>query len=74
MVSGNLQGGSHNVSQVDGVSDMAPAYWLCVWGGGVLENGQRPLLALMPDPLVSFCIPLVPFKLPPHAGAQREQV
>ena len=54
----------HSVSQVDGVSDMAPAYQLC-GGGGRLENGQWPLLALMPDPLVSFCIPLVPFKLPP---------
>ena len=27
--SGDLQGGSNSVSQVDGVSDMAPAYPLC---------------------------------------------
>ena len=25
----DLQGGSLNVGQVDGVSDMAPVYWLC---------------------------------------------
>ena len=29
----DLQGGSHSASQVDGVSDMAPAYHLCVGGG-----------------------------------------
>ena len=27
-VSGDVQGRSNSVSQVDGVSDMAPAYWL----------------------------------------------
>ena len=33
----DLQGRSHSVSQVDGFSDMAPAYQLCVGGG--LSNG-----------------------------------
>ena len=28
VVSGDIQGVSNSVSQVDGVSDMAPAYWL----------------------------------------------
>ena len=28
-VSGDLQSKSNIVSQIDGVSDMAPAYWLC---------------------------------------------
>ena len=32
--SGNRQGGANSVSQVDEVSDMAPASWLCglMWG------------------------------------------
>ena len=33
----DLQDGSHSVSQVDGVSDMAPAYQLCM--GGWLSKG-----------------------------------
>ena len=28
-VSGQLQGKSNSVHQVDGISDIAPAYWLC---------------------------------------------
>ena len=36
-VSGDLQGGSNCVSQVDGVSDMAPACQLC----GAVEGGLR---------------------------------
>ena len=35
-VSGDLQGGSNSVSQVDGVSDMAPACCLC--GGGFAKG------------------------------------
>ena len=31
--SGDLQGGANNVSQVDGVSDTAPACWLCDYVG-----------------------------------------
>ena len=67
-VSGNLQHRSNSVSQVDRVSDMAPACQLtssmALWGEG-LEKGQRPLLALMPDSLVSPFMPLGPFKLLP---------
>ena len=36
-VSGVLQGRSNSVSQVDGVSDMAPACWL--YGGKDFRNG-----------------------------------
>ena len=36
-VSGDLQGGSNSVSQVDEVSNMALAYWLC----GSLREGFR---------------------------------
>ena len=68
----DLQGRSHSFSQVYGVSNMASPYWFCGWEGSA--KGRWPLLALMPDTSVSPCVPLVPFKLPPSAGAQREQV
>ena len=32
-VSGDLRGEANSVSQVDGVSDMAPACWLCLFVG-----------------------------------------
>ena len=35
-MSGDLQSGSHSVSKVDGVSDMAPAYQL--FGGGLSKG------------------------------------
>ena len=41
--SGNYQGGSYSVSQVGGVSDMAPACWLLGEGS---EKEQWPLPAL----------------------------
>ena len=46
--SGNHQGDANNVSQVDGVSDMAPACHLCgsVGEGSVKE--QWPLPAALP--------------------------
>ena len=40
--------------------------------GEGLAKGQWPLLALMPYTSVPPRMPLVPFKLPPGAGAQRE--
>ena len=75
MASGNHQGGENSVSQVDGVSDMAPACWVCDGEGS--EKGQWPMpaflsvrklcqvRALMPDTSVPPCMPLVPFKLLP---------
>ena len=48
-------------SQVDGVSDMAPAVGSV--GGEGLAKGQWPLLTLMPDTSVSPCMPLVTFNL-----------
>ena len=38
-ISGDLQGGTNSVSQVDGVSDMAPACWLCESVEGGFRNG-----------------------------------
>ena len=38
------------------------------------EKGQWPVLTLMPDTSVFPSMPLVPSKLPPCAGAQREGV
>ena len=58
------------MSQVDGISDMAPAY-----GGNIQKKEQwflhavlsgrklSPALILMPDTSVPPCIPLLPFKL-----------
>ena len=43
-VSGDLQGRANSVSQVDEISDMVPAFWLCGSAGWVgSENGQWPL-------------------------------
>ena len=46
MVSGDLQGGVNCVSQVDGVSDMAPTCQLCVSVVGGLRKGT----------MASFCL------------------
>ena len=35
----DLQGGSHTISQVDGVSSMAPAYWVCWRRAQQRDNG-----------------------------------
>ena len=59
-----IQGGANGVSQVDGVSDMAPVCQLC-WGEEGVEKGQWPLLILMPDTSVPPFMLLVPFKLLP---------
>ena len=45
---------------VDGVSGSELAFWLCAGG---LENGQWPLLTLMPDASFPPFMLLVPFKL-----------
>ena len=37
-VSGDLHGGANSVSQVDGVSNMAPAFQLCATIGGGLRK------------------------------------
>ena len=65
----DLHGGSHSVSKVDGISDMAPAYQLC-WGEDSAK-GQWPLLTLMPDTSVSPYISLVPFKLLPQCWCSK---
>ena len=71
-VSGDLQGGVNIVSQVDGVSDMAPACWLCGSVGGGFKKGTMnglcppfcpPALTLMPYASASPSMPLVPLKL-----------
>ena len=78
-VLGVLQGGANSASQVDGVSDVAPACWICgsVRAGRAqkMDNGLcqsfylgescSPVPALMPDTLVPSCMPLVLFKLLP---------
>ena len=51
-------------SQVDGVSDMAPAVGSV--GGEGLAKGQWPLPILMPDTSLPPSMPLVPFKLLPR--------
>ena len=66
----DLQGKSNSVSQVDGVSDVAPVCQLC--GGEGLEKKKWPVLALMPDTSVSPCIPLVPFELLELRGSESE--
>ena len=77
----DLQGRANSVSQVDGVSDMAPLCWLygSVTLGGrssvkgrwprppfCLEESCPPSLSLMPDTSVSPYMPPVPFKLLPQ--------
>ena len=56
--SGDLLSGSKIASQVDVVSDIAPACWLygSLWLGEGLEKGQRPLLAKMPHTPVALCV------------------
>ena len=56
----DLQGGANSVSQVDGDSDMAPAYWFHVREG--LAKRKWPLLTLMLNASVSPCILLVLFQ------------
>ena len=51
---------SNRVSQFDGVSDMAPAYWLC---GGRFSEVTMAYACLMSNTSAFLCIPLVPFKL-----------
>ena len=46
-VSGDLQGGANSVSQVDRVSDMAPACQLCGCVGGGFREGHCPLPAFL---------------------------
>ena len=63
-VSGDLQGRSNSDSQVDGVSNMAPA---CQLHGSVGGQGSEKGLLFSPIPDTSAfpCTPMVPFKLPP---------
>ena len=57
---GVFKAGSIGVSQVDGVSDMAPSL-LALCGEGSAK-GQWSLLTLMPDTSLSPCVPLMPFR------------
>ena len=61
----SLQGRSNSVSQVDGVSNTAPACQLYGSVEGGLRKGKWPLLALMSNTPASLSMPLVPFKLLP---------
>ena len=85
-VSGNQQSGENNVSQVDGVSDMAPACWLCVGTVQQRNNGlcqhfclgkiYPPALSQMPGAWVPLCtyLPLhelLWIRLCPHMGPLR---
>ena len=54
-ISGDLQGESNSVSQVNGFSDMAPACQPVALWEEDLENGQCPLLALMPLQFLPVC-------------------
>ena len=71
-VPGGLQGESHNVSQVDGVSDMAPSYWLCKGRVQQRDNGLSLswCQTLQSLPIYHWC----PSSSHPSAGAQREQI
>ena len=73
-----ISGSANCVSQVDGVSDIGPACCLCGSVGGGIRKGEMALcpplclgescplvLTLMPDPSVSPCMLLMPFKLLP---------
>ena len=74
--SGNHQGGENSVSQIVGVSDMAPACQFC--GGrsqkrnnglcqqSCLRESAPPDLTLMLDISVPPRLPLVPLNLLPH--------
>ena len=71
----DLQGGANSVSQVDGISDMAPDCRLCGRWVQKRDNGLclpfclgescPPALTLMPHTSVPPHMPLVPFKLLP---------
>ena len=54
-----------SVSQLHGVSNMAPACWLCVCEVSV-QKRDSGLLTLMPDTSVPPCKPLVPIKMLPQ--------
>ena len=64
---------ANNVSQIDGVSDMAPSCWLCVGRAQKRKNGLcqhiclgehcPPALAQMPNNSVPPCMSLMPFNL-----------
>ena len=60
---GISKAGQTSVSQFDGVSDMAPACWLCVWRGEDSEKGKWLLLALMPHMSIPPLKAAGPFKL-----------
>ena len=80
--SGNHQGGANSVSQVDGVSDVVPACWLCVGRAQKRNNGlcqhfclgesYPQALALMPDNSVPPPMSLVPFNMLPLHWSSEE--
>ena len=75
-ISRNHQGEANSVSQVDGDSDMASAFQVCVERAQkrnnslcqhfIWEKAAAPALTLMPDTSVPLCISLVPFELLPQ--------
>ena len=56
-------GRSNSVSQVDGISDMAAAFWLCGFAVGEFRKGTMVSAHLLQDTSFSPSEPLVPFKL-----------
>ena len=68
----DLQGRSYSVSQVNGVSDIAPAYWYCGGEGSTKERWPllTPVLDTQSLPVYHWC----PSSCHPSVGAQRERV
>ena len=72
-VSRDLQTGS-NISQVEGISGIAPAYHLSVALRGK-GSEEEQWLTPMPDTSASPHVPLVPFVLPPrHWSSEGESL
>ena len=67
----DLQGGSHSISQVDGVSDMVPAYQLCGGRAQQRDNGLclPQCQTLQSLPVYHWC----PSSCHPGARGQRER-
>ena len=68
----DLQGGSHSVNQVDGISDIAPAHWFCLGRTQQRDNG---LCTCQCQCQTRQSLPVwCPSSYYPGAGAQREWI